>query len=191
MLLTVSWIGSGFCGWQTQGGTEAEAAGGVGERPSLQATLADALFAATGEARLDAVSRTDAGVHAVAQRVLCSFRKLDFDAARSASLPSLLNAQLPPTVRVRDAELLPPQWSAREQCVSKRYTYAPLCPCPRRCCCCCRGPAPASASAPAPAPTPPPPTLTSAAPAPTVGTSSWTAPRRQTARPAARYILIT
>ncbi|HET6426708.1 MAG TPA: tRNA pseudouridine(38-40) synthase TruA, partial [Planctomycetaceae bacterium] len=57
--LTVSYEGTGYCGWQWQ-------ENGV----SLQETLEAALTKFTGEAiRVTAAGRTDAGVHAIGQLV--------------------------------------------------------------------------------------------------------------------------
>jgi tRNA pseudouridine38-40 synthase len=70
-------------------------------------------------ARLRAVSRTDAGVHARAQRVA-------FDTERSLPMRGWVlgvTKHLPETVAVRRAALAPPGYDPRQHALCKRYRY--------------------------------------------------------------------
>jgi tRNA pseudouridine38-40 synthase len=100
--------------------------------------LEDALFAAgailptnyqsAGLGRLSWTrsSRTDKGVSSLATWVSC---RLEVDDAwwdncgGGAELLRLLEAQLPPTVRVFDAQLVPRRFSARVSCTTRTYHY--------------------------------------------------------------------
>ncbi len=107
--LTVSYEGTGYCGWQWQ-------ANGV----SLQQTLEEALTKFTGETiRVTAAGRTDAGVHALGQ--LVSFHT-------ATQIPPLgfqlgLRGILPDDFVIRDAVERPYGYSARFDCIRKRYRY--------------------------------------------------------------------
>lgn len=109
VLLTVSYDGTAYSGWQYQD-----------NGPSIQGELEKALQAATGTfIRVTGASRTDAGVHAVGQRA-------HFDTVSSIppeKFPFVLNRFLPPDIRVTAAIPVPPDFHARFQAAGKLYTY--------------------------------------------------------------------
>ena len=109
ILLTVSYDGTAYSGWQYQD-----------NGPSIQGELEKALQAATGTfIRVTGASRTDAGVHALGQRA-------HFDTASSIppeKFPFVLNRFLPPDIRVTAAIPVPPDFHARFQAAGKLYTY--------------------------------------------------------------------
>jgi tRNA pseudouridine38-40 synthase len=107
--LLVEYDGTGFLGWQAQ------ASG-----PSIQAALADALFAITGtRPELTAAGRTDAGVHALAQ-VVCFRVVSNIPGWRFAPA---LNSRLPASISVHAAEEVPLEFDPRRDSLSKRYRY--------------------------------------------------------------------
>lgn len=108
--LTVAYDGTDFHGWQIQPG-----------QPTIQGLLTDVVRQLTQDAvTLQGAGRTDAGVHAWGQVV--SFK------TRSALAPQELqhgcNALLPPSVRVRDAEEVGPDFHARWAAQAKTYIYS-------------------------------------------------------------------
>ena len=108
MLLTVSYKGTAYAGWQWQDNAL-----------SVQQVLEEALSHLTGERlRLTGASRTDAGVHALGQRA-------HFDTASRIppdKFPFDLNALLPPDIRVLEGFSVPSDFlAALTRC--KRYTY--------------------------------------------------------------------
>ncbi|ACD84329.1 tRNA pseudouridine(38-40) synthase TruA [Candidatus Methylacidiphilum infernorum] len=107
--LTLSYCGSGFHGWQRQG-----------ELPTVQRALEEAVAKIWEEPiPVEGAGRTDAGVHAKGQ--VASFaapRKLEPEVLKRA-----LNYHLPDTVRVWDARIVPREFSARFDAVSKTYQY--------------------------------------------------------------------
>ncbi|MBZ9714827.1 tRNA pseudouridine(38-40) synthase TruA [Deinococcus multiflagellatus] len=113
--LTVAWDGAPFAGWQAQANA-----------PSVQDTL-HAAFARLGADRFRPVAagRTDAGVHAEAMPVHVdvpgTFRVPPERLARA------LNAWLPPTVAVLDAQPAPFGFHARFSCLERRYVYRLWC----------------------------------------------------------------
>ena len=97
--LTVAYDGTDFRGWQIQPG-----------QPTIQGLLTDVVRQLTQERlTLQGAGRTDAGVHAWGQVV--SFK------TRSELAPEELqrgcNALLPPSIRVREAEEVGPDFHAR------------------------------------------------------------------------------
>jgi tRNA pseudouridine38-40 synthase len=107
--LTLAYDGTDFRGWQVQ---PAES--------TVQGELQAALGRVTGESPLPQGSgRTDAGVHALAQ--VASFMLQ----ARipPANLHRALNRTLPPSIRVLDAQIVPPSFHARHSAVAKTYEY--------------------------------------------------------------------
>lgn len=109
MLLTVSYDGTAYSGWQYQDNA-----------PSVQEALEKALEEALGSFhRITGASRTDAGVHALGQR--CHF---DTSATIPAEkYPFVLNRFLPPDIRVTEGRQVPLHFHARYQAEGKWYTY--------------------------------------------------------------------
>ena len=109
ILLTVSYDGTAYCGWQYQD-----------NGPSIQDELEQAIRKATGAfSRVTGASRTDAGVHALGQRA-------HFDTASSIpadKYPFVLNRYLPEDIRVTAGRTVPPDFHARFMAVGKLYTY--------------------------------------------------------------------
>ncbi len=109
ILLTVSYDGTNYSGWQFQE-----------NGPSIQEALEKALEKGTGAfTRVTGASRTDAGVHALAQRA-------HFDTASpipAEKFPFVLNRYLPPDIRVTAALRVPDDFHARFNAAGKLYTY--------------------------------------------------------------------
>jgi len=108
--LTVAYDGTDFHGWQIQPG-----------QPTIQGVLVGVVRQLTQDSvTLQGAGRTDAGVHAWGQVV--SFK------TRSALAPQELqhgcNALLPPSIRVRAAEEVGPDFHARWDAQAKTYTYS-------------------------------------------------------------------
>lgn len=107
--LTLAYDGTDFHGWQIQPG-----------RPTIQGLLTETLQMMTQQSIvLHGAGRTDAGVHAWGQVAnFSTHSKLTAnDFARG------LNALLPPSVRVRAAEAVGPDFHARWQAQAKTYIY--------------------------------------------------------------------
>ncbi len=107
--ITLAYDGADFHGWQQQPGV-----------PTIQGALNDATSKITQEKIfVQGASRTDAGVHALAQvghfKTQSSLSALEFQRA--------LNALLPPAVRVVGAEEMGPDFHARWQAQGKTYRY--------------------------------------------------------------------
>lgn len=109
VLLTLSYDGTAYAGWQRQQNALA-----------VQQVLEEALEALTGEpVRVTGASRTDAGVHALAQRA-------HFDTASSIppeKFPFALNTRLPDDIRVTEGREVPPDFHARFDAKGKTYRY--------------------------------------------------------------------
>ena len=109
ILLTVEYDGTNYAGWQRQ-------LNGL----AVQQVLEEALSRACGETiTVTGASRTDAGVHALGQRV-------HFDTASRIppeKYPFVLNTLLPPDIRVHAGQAVPPDFHARFLAAGKRYTY--------------------------------------------------------------------
>ncbi len=107
-ILTVSYDGTDFCGWQVQPNGR-----------TVQAEMNEAVFKAFGErAVVKASGRTDAGVHARAQ--LC---QVDLNAQIDGEkLADALNARLPEDISVLQSESVPLQ-SVDIQNIVKAKTY--------------------------------------------------------------------
>lgn len=107
--LTVAYDGTDFRGWQVQPG-----------QPTVQGVLTEVARQLTQEGvTLHAAGRTDAGVHAWGQVV--SFK------TRSELTPEEFtrgfNALLPPSIRVREAQEVGPDFHARWSAQAKTYEY--------------------------------------------------------------------
>lgn len=109
ILLTVSYDGTAYSGWQYQENA-----------PSVQEALEQALEQALGTfTRVTGASRTDAGVHALGQRA-------HFDTSATIppeKYPFVLNRFLPPDIRVTEGRQVPLHFHARYQAAGKWYTY--------------------------------------------------------------------
>jgi tRNA pseudouridine38-40 synthase len=108
--LTLSYDGTHFSGWQTQPGFR-----------TVQETLETAIANLTGEAkvRVNASSRTDAGVHAVGQAAnFFSMTRLD-----CPTLVRAINAHLPDDVVVNQAVDMPQAFDANHDAIRKLYRY--------------------------------------------------------------------
>lgn len=108
-LLTVQYKGTNFAGWQTQPNLR-----------TVQQTLQNAILELTGEqVTLHASGRTDAGVHALGQRV-------HFDSNTSIpteKLPFALNVRLPDDLKVISAQIVQDEFNARFDVKKKTYVY--------------------------------------------------------------------
>lgn len=109
ILLTVSYDGTAYSGWQYQDNA-----------PSVQQVLEEALEKAVGKfTRVTGASRTDAGVHALGQRA-------HFDTSATIppeKYPFVLNRFLPTDIRVTEGRQVPLYFHARYQAEGKLYTY--------------------------------------------------------------------
>jgi len=107
--ITLAYDGTAFVGWQRQ-------AAGV----SIQGLLEEALARLDhGEVIVSGAGRTDAGVHALGQVASLSLRR----AIDGPSLVRSLNASLPDSVRVLEADLVPDTFHARYSARRKTYRY--------------------------------------------------------------------
>ncbi len=109
VLLTVSYDGTGYSGWQRQENAM-----------SVQQRLEEALFKALGvKTAVTGASRTDAGVHA-----LCQAAHFDTNSTiPDEKFSFVLNNLLPYDIRVTGARPVPPDFHARFSCLGKTYTY--------------------------------------------------------------------
>jgi tRNA pseudouridine38-40 synthase len=107
--LIVAYDGTDFHGWQLQP-----------DAPTIQGCLEDALRKLTGTSvPVCGSGRTDAGVHALHQ--VANFH-ID-SAIPCARFVKALNDLLPPTVRIKDASEVPPEFHARYDVLRKTYRY--------------------------------------------------------------------
>lgn len=108
--LTVEYVGTDFCGWQSQ-------KNGVSVQDVLEKALGD--YFDLPFVRVHAAGRTDVGVHAKGQTV-------HFDIDRSVNTFKLclgVNTRLPSSVAVTGAERVADDFDARFSAVSKTYCY--------------------------------------------------------------------
>jgi tRNA pseudouridine38-40 synthase len=112
--LTLEYDGGPFSGWQR-----------LGEGPSVQATIEDAVERLTGaRAEVTGSGRTDAGVHAMGQ---VAHVDIDKPFASPQRLADALNAHLRPhPISVLRAEEAPPEFHARFDAVRRVYLYSIL-----------------------------------------------------------------
>jgi tRNA pseudouridine38-40 synthase len=107
--LTIAYDGTDFHGWQIQA-----------NKPTVQGEIVNVLQRLTQEkSALHAAGRTDAGVHALGQ--VASFRTQSSLSAQE--FQRALNALLPPTIRIADAEEVGPDFNARWSALGKTYRY--------------------------------------------------------------------
>lgn len=109
VLLSVEYDGTNYAGWQRQ-------SNGI----AVQQVMEEALTKACGHAVCaTGSSRTDAGVHALAQKV-----HFDTDCSiPPEKFPFVLNTMLPPDVRVHSGMEVPSDFHARFLSSGKTYTY--------------------------------------------------------------------
>lgn len=110
LLFTLAYDGTEYVGWQRQ-----PAAAGT----SVQGLVEDAHAEFAGHASVAGASRTDAGVHALAQAAsVTSNAEQPVDVIRRA-----MNATLPQDVRVLDVKEMPRGFHARYHAKRKSYRY--------------------------------------------------------------------
>lgn len=108
--LTVAYDGTDFRGWQIQPG-----------QPTIQGLLTDAVQQLTQESlSLHGAGRTDAGVHAWGQ--VASFKT--HSDLTPEDFQRGCNALLPPSIRIREAEEVEPDFHARLTAQAKTYVYS-------------------------------------------------------------------
>lgn len=107
--ITVSYDGSGFCGWQSQR-----------NGASIQDAIETAIERLTGaRSRVTGSGRTDAGVHAMAQVAHFDSDKV----LEPKTIVGGLNAHLPRGIRVTKAEHVDCAFDARKSVKKKTYMY--------------------------------------------------------------------
>jgi tRNA pseudouridine38-40 synthase len=107
--LTLAYDGSDYVGWQRQASGE-----------SIQGLIEDALSKIEGSAVVvHGAGRTDAGVHAEGQAASARISS----ALDDETLARALNANLPPAIRVMDAQTVGGDFHARFSAAAKRYEY--------------------------------------------------------------------
>jgi len=109
-LFTVAYDGAGYAGWQSQRGGN-----------TVQDTLEAAFQRLVKQpVRIHGAGRTDAGVHALAQRFHVDTPTLRMDAI---TWVKALNSTLPPTIRILTARRVTPDFHARFSAKKKTYHY--------------------------------------------------------------------
>ena len=118
ILLTVAYDGTNYAGWQRQDNAVA-----------VQQRIEEALSALLSRSvQVRAASRTDAGVHALGQRVC--FHAPDSRVPLD-KLPMVLNGLLSPDISVTDAIIVPDEFNPRFDAQHKTYSYSIYnAPCP-------------------------------------------------------------
>jgi len=107
--ITIAYDGTDFHGWQMQS-----------HKPTIQGEIVGVLRRITQDATVvHGAGRTDAGVHALGQ--VGSFRTLS--PLSAGEFLRALNALLPPTVRIMNAEEVGPDFNARWSARGKTYRY--------------------------------------------------------------------
>lgn len=110
-LFTCAYDGSPYLGWQSQ-------RGGHTIQDVIEAAAARILHAPL---RIAAAGRTDAGVHALAQRFHADIP--DTCRMTPQNWRDALNAHLPASIRIMAAQEVPADFHARFNAVGKRYDY--------------------------------------------------------------------
>ncbi|HAO30822.1 MAG TPA: tRNA pseudouridine(38-40) synthase TruA [Treponema sp.] len=114
ILLTVSYDGTDFCGWQRQTVTQ-------NEPRTVQSELEKALSKMLQtDIHVQGSGRTDSGVHARAQKVTF-FSPVD--SIPPQNYVRALNGLLPSDIRITDCLLVPPEVNARFSATSRTYRY--------------------------------------------------------------------
>lgn len=116
ILLTVSYDGTDFCGWQRQD---------KADKGSPVRTVQGELEAALSKLHKSPVTlygsgRTDSGVHAAAQAA--NFFS-PIDTIPIEKYPVAVNCLLPPDVRVNSAKVVPEDFNSRFNATSRTYRY--------------------------------------------------------------------
>lgn len=107
--LTIAYDGTDFHGWQMQA-----------NKPTIQGEIVNVLQRLAQEKIfLHGAGRTDAGVHALAQ--VASFHT--HSGLSAQEFQRALNALLPPTIRIVEAEEVGPNFHARWSALRKTYRY--------------------------------------------------------------------
>jgi tRNA pseudouridine38-40 synthase len=107
--LTIAYDGTDFHGWQIQS-----------NKPTIQGEIVGVLRRITQEGTIvHGAGRTDAGVHAYGQ--VGSFRTQS--SLSAGEFQRALNALLPPTIRIMQAEEVGPDFNARWSARGKIYRY--------------------------------------------------------------------
>ena len=111
VLLKLQYDGTNYSGFQRQKNAK-----------TIQEKLEDALSLVFERyIKLTAASRTDAGVHALGQRVSFFVENLRVPVAK---LPYVINAHLPPDISVVDSREVPENFNPRFDAKFKTYTYS-------------------------------------------------------------------
>ncbi|MDX1977874.1 MAG: tRNA pseudouridine(38-40) synthase TruA [Pseudanabaenaceae cyanobacterium bins.68] len=107
--LLIQYLGGQFHGWQRQLG-----------QISVQQVIEEAIAEVVGSVLvIHGAGRTDTGVHAAAQ-----VAHFDYDGVLPASSwVKVLNARLPPDVRILAASLVSSSWHARFSAIARKYRY--------------------------------------------------------------------
>ena len=114
VLLTVQYDGTGYSGFQRQQNAM-----------TIQEKLEDAISAVFGhKIRITAASRTDAGVHALGQRVFFFADKIRIPIIK---LPYVINVHLPHDISVVGSQEIPDGFNPRFDAKFKTYTYSFFC----------------------------------------------------------------
>ncbi len=116
ILLTVSYDGTDFCGWQRQDKSDKGNAVRTvqGEIETVLKKMLKSDIALTGS------GRTDSGVHAFGQAA--NFIS-PYDSIPAPSYVKALNGYLPKDIRIMDAEEVPMEFSSRFNATSRVYRY--------------------------------------------------------------------
>ena len=109
-LLTASYDGTNYSGWQRQ-------ANAVSVQEKMEEALA-ALF--SRDIKTTAASRTDAGVHALGQRVCFDLADCKIPTEK---IPLVLNGYLPDDIAIHAAEIVDDHFSPRFRAREKTYYY--------------------------------------------------------------------
>ena len=111
VLLTISYDGTNYCGWQKQPGETVQTV--QGEFDGVCSKLFQTKIVSIG------AGRTDAGVHALGQRAV-----IDIDSAiPTQKIPLALNGFLPSDIVVTAAAEVPYDFNPRFKAVKKTYEY--------------------------------------------------------------------
>jgi tRNA pseudouridine38-40 synthase len=115
-LLTLSYRGTAYAGWQRQDNA-------LAVQQVVEEALARLLGLEEGEVRIVGASRTDAGVHARGQKAHLDLAALDRPDFPLRALVHGTNHHLPEDVRVLAAREVAEGFHARKSAISKQYLY--------------------------------------------------------------------